>query len=76
LLTHDPSALEVHQHQSLQKLSLDDDDDTRRQPDTPHHGREQRVNSRFANLLSQGPPSLSTDEWGFEDVVLPPGPKR
>ena len=71
------SVLEVHQHQSSQKLSLDND--TRRQPDTPlpsHHAREQRVNSRFANLLSQGPPSLSTNEWGFEDVVLPPGPKR
>lgn len=70
------SALEVHQHQYLQKLSLDDD--TRRQPHTPlpsHHAHEQRVNSRFSNLLSQGPP-LSTNEWGFEDVVLPPGPKR
>ncbi|KAL9714113.1 pH-response regulator protein palA/rim20 [Leucoagaricus gongylophorus] len=67
--------LTLQVHKPLQKLSLDDD--VRRQPGPrSQHSSEQPSDSRFASLLSQGLPSLDAKEWGFEDIVLPPGPKR
>lgn len=68
-------ALELHN--PLEMLSLRDDVKKQEDPQPQSHGAgAQPSDSRFADLLSQGPPSLSAEEWGFEDVTLPPGPRR
>ncbi|KAF9450357.1 BRO1-domain-containing protein [Macrolepiota fuliginosa MF-IS2] len=69
-------------HRPLEMLSLGNDNrdqqETSPQTDQRTHpsAQAQGPSSRFANILSQGPPSLSEQEWGFEDVTLPPGPGR